>query len=50
MNRILFDMTYFMLDAVEASIELWTEAILAACHIRNRLSSRSLDGKSSHEM
>jgi transposase InsO family protein len=49
MNRTLFDMACPMLDAAEAPIELWAEAILAACHIRNRLPSRSLDGKSPHE-
>jgi Reverse transcriptase (RNA-dependent DNA polymerase)/Integrase core domain len=50
MNRTLFDMACPMLDAAEAPINLWAEAILAACHIRNRLPSRSLDGKSPHEM
>src|SRR5947207_2419646 len=49
MNRTLFDMTCPMLDAVDAFVELWAEVILIACHIRNRLSSRSLDGMSPHE-
>ena len=49
MNRTLIDMTCTMLDASGAPLELWAEAILAACHIRNRLPSRTLDGKSPHE-
>ena len=49
MNCTLFEMACTMLDASGAPLELWAEAILAACHIRNRLPSRSLDGKSPHE-
>src|SRR5271170_2630896 len=49
MNRTLFEMACTMLDAAGASLELWAEAILAATHIRNRLPSRTLDGKSPHE-
>src|SRR5579871_5664138 len=49
MNRTLFDMACTMLDASGAPLELWNEAILAACNIRNRLPTRSLDGKSPHE-
>ena len=50
MNRTLFDMACPMLDAAGAPLELWAEAILTACHIRNRLPSRSLDSKTPHEM
>ena len=49
MNRTLFDMACPMLDAAGAPVELWAEAILTACHIRNRLPSRSLNGMSPHE-
>jgi len=49
MNCTLFKMACIMLDAAGASLELWAEAILAATHIRNRLPSRTLDGKSPHE-
>src|SRR5205085_6020882 len=49
MNRTLFEMACTMLDASGAPLKLWAEAILAACHICNRLPSRSLDGKSPHE-
>ena len=48
MNQILFDMVCTMLDASGAPLELWGEAILAACHIRNRLPSQTL-GKTPHE-
>ena len=49
MNRTLFEMACTMLDSAGAPLELWAEAILAATHIRNRLPSRTLDGKSPHE-
>jgi len=50
MNRTLFDMACPMLDAAEAPLELWGEAILTACHIRNRLPTRSLiNNMSPHE-
>ena len=38
-----------MLDGSGAPLELWSEALLTACYIRNRLPTRSLDGKSPHE-
>ena len=49
MNRTLFEMACTMLDASGAPLELWADAILSACHIRNRLPSRTLDGKSPYE-
>ena len=49
MNRTLFDMACTMLDSSGAPLELWGEAVLAATHIRNRLPSRTLDGKTPHE-
>ena len=47
-NRTLFEMACTMLDSSRAPLELWGEAVLAACHIRNRLPSRTL-GKTPHE-
>src|SRR5579862_5789302 len=49
MNRTLFDMAYTMLDSSGAPLELWGEAVLAANHIRNRLPTSTLDGKTPHE-
>src|SRR5271170_1847904 len=49
MNRTLFEMACTMLDASGAPLELWADAILSACHIRNRLPSRTLEGKSPYE-
>jgi transposase InsO family protein len=49
MNRTLFEMACTMLDASGAPLELWADAVLTACHIRNRLPSRTLDGKSPYE-
>ena len=43
MNRTLFNMIYFILDTIDALVELWAEIIFIACHIRNRLFSRNLD-------
>jgi len=48
MNRTLFKAACTMLDAAGAPLELWGEAILATCHIQNRLPSRTL-GKTPHE-
>jgi hypothetical protein len=49
MNRTLFDMACTMIDASGAPHELWGEAVLAAAHIRNRLPTSTLDGKTPHE-
>jgi len=49
MNRTLFEMACTMLDAAGAPVELWGEAVLAACHIRNRLPSHPLHNKTPHE-
>jgi hypothetical protein len=49
MNRTLFEMACTMLDASGAPLELWADAVLSACHICNRLPSRTLDGKSPFE-
>jgi hypothetical protein len=49
MNRTLFEMACTMLDSSGAPLDLWAEAVLAASHIRNRLPSRTLEGKSPHE-
>ena len=38
-----------MLDAAGAPVELRADPLLTACHIRNRLPTRSLDGMSPHE-
>jgi len=43
-------MTCSILDIVDAFVELWAEAILIACHIRNKLLSRSFDEMSSYEV
>ena len=48
MNRTLFEAACTMLDAAGAPLELWGEAILAACHIHNRLPSGTL-GRTLHE-
>src|SRR5579859_5146914 len=48
-NCTLFDMVCPMLDSSGTLLELWSEALHTACYIRNRLPSRSLDGKSPHE-
>ena len=42
-------MAYPMLDAPGARVELCAEPLLTACHIRNRLPTRSLDGISPHK-
>jgi len=47
-NCTLFEAACTMLDAAGAPLELWGEAILAICHIQNRLPSRTL-GKTPHE-
>jgi hypothetical protein len=49
MNRTLFDMVCPMLDGSRAPLRLWAEAILTACHIRNRLPTSSLGGKTPYE-
>ena len=49
MNRTLFDKACTMLDASEAPLELWAEAILAAAYIRNHLPSQTLNGMTPHE-
>src|SRR5579862_9604022 len=49
MNRTLFDMACTMIDASGAPYELWGEAVLAAAHIRNRIPTSTLDGKTPHE-
>src|SRR5277367_847014 len=49
MNCTLFEMACTMLDASSTPLELWADAVLSACHIRNRLPSRTLEGKSPHE-
>ena len=49
MNRTLFEMACTMLDASGAPLELWGEAVLAAIHIRNRLPSSTLGGRTPHE-
>jgi hypothetical protein len=49
MNRTLFDKACTMLDSSGAPLELWGEAVLAAAHIRNRLPTSTLDGKTAHE-
>jgi hypothetical protein len=49
MNRTSFDKACTMLDSSGASLELWGEAVLAATHIRNRLPTSTLDGKTPHE-
>src|ERR1700689_971397 len=49
MNRTLFDMACTMLDSSGAPHELWGEAVLAAAHIRNRLPTSTLNGKTPHE-
>ena len=48
MNRTLFEAACTMLDAAGALLELWGEAVLAACDIQNQLPSRML-GKTPHE-
>ena len=49
MNRTLFNMGCMMLDSSGAPLELWGEAVLAACHIRNRLPTSKLGGKTPFE-
>jgi len=48
-NRTLLDMACPMKDSAGAPYELWAEALLAACHIHNRLPNRTLDSISPHE-
>ena len=49
MNRMLFEMACTMLHSSGAPSELWGEAVLAAAHIRNRLPTSTLDGKTPYE-
>jgi hypothetical protein len=49
MNRTLMDMVCPMLEASSAPLELWAEAVAAACYIKNRLPTRALDGKTPYE-
>ena len=48
-NRTLSDMVCPMLDAAGAPVELRAYGLLTACHIRNRLPTRSLDAMSPDE-
>ena len=45
----LFEMACTILDSSGAPLELWGEAVLVACHIRNRLPSHSINDKTPHE-
>lgn len=49
MNRTLFDVVFPVLDASDAPLELWSEALVTTYDIRNRLPSRALHGMSPHE-
>ena len=49
MNRTLFEKACTMLDFSGAPLELWGEAVLAATHIRNRIPTSTLNGKTPHE-
>src|SRR5436305_2037696 len=49
MNRTLMDMVCPMLEASNTPLELWAEAVAAACYIKNRLPTRALDGKTPYE-
>ena len=49
MNRTLFEMACTMIDSAGAPLELWGEAVLAACYIRNRLPSHTVNDKTPHE-
>ena len=48
-NRTIMEMVRFMLHHPGYPLELWGEAVLAACYLSNRLPSRALDGKTSFE-
>ena len=48
-NRTLFEKACTMLRSSSAPPELWGEAVLAAAHIRNRLPTSTLNGKTPHE-
>src|ERR1700759_4587217 len=48
MNRTLVESARSMIHAQELGQENWAEAVVAAAYIRNRVISRSTDGKSPH--
>src|SRR5437773_9280371 len=48
-NRTIMEMVRPMLHHPGYPLELWGEAVLAACYLSNRLPSRALDGKTPFE-
>ena len=50
MNRTLVESARSMIHAQGLGQEYWAEAVVAAAYIRNRVISRSTDGKSPHEL
>ena len=49
MNRTLMDMVDPMMARAKVPKKLWTEAVMTACYIRNRLPTTSLHGKTPYE-